>query len=319
MSSQFLHLHDRRHREEFKPSGQQFVSCKEVAAYLQSFFGPYGARQVMDHAGDNTQRVHRVASESYAGATRKDDVQGQSSEHEKAVALLRIDNLELAGVPMHDFFECHKCNMTFDEKNTYLQHLLSFTRGTQGVIDLVFRESDIECGMIDESQELELYQQQSDHMIDKGIGMIDDASNVLDVALDSSFAIEQHGNTSKALGGTYCLAVFTDEVENSVIEQERGSECCSPAPMSDQKLCSIENDVNLVGTDKQENCETDKVDKTSSVEVEIGIVSMIGMQIMILCQKLCSNLSRKVVDFSMGFHSHLYPYCNNPGVFQHPV
>ncbi|KAJ9159121.1 hypothetical protein P3X46_024647 [Hevea brasiliensis] len=153
------------------------------------------------------------------------------------------------------------------------QELLASVSDCELKSDSSLSESDIECGMIDESQELELYQQQSDHMIDKGIGMIDDANNVLDVALDSSFAIEQHGNTSKALGGTYCLAVFTDEVDNSVIEQERGSECCSPAPMSDQKLCSIENDVNLVGTDKQENCETDKVDKTSSVEVEIGIVS----------------------------------------------
>ena len=38
--------------------------------------------------------------------------------------LLGLENL--AEVQIQDLFECHKCNMTFDEKDSYLQHLLSF-------------------------------------------------------------------------------------------------------------------------------------------------------------------------------------------------
>ncbi|KAF2294091.1 hypothetical protein GH714_007439 [Hevea brasiliensis] len=334
--------------------------------------------------------------QQYGGVTKKDEDQRQASEHEKAVALLGIDNLELAEVQIQDLFECHKCKMTFDEKDTYLQHLLSFHQRTtrryrlgssvgDGVIvkdgkyecqfchkvfherrrynghvgihvrnyvrgieespgsrmalhnrsdsptkdelptriskmdalieiaqnsiretsssgpngepdgrftsnkqklarnpellasvsdrelksDSSLSEPDIEH----ESQELELHQQKSDHMIDERMRMIDDASNVLDVEIDSSFANEQHSNASKALGGTDCLAVFTDVIDNSVLEQERGSEHCFLVPMSDQKNCSIENIVNLVSLDKQEIFNTDKVDKMSSVEVETGFVS----------------------------------------------
>ena len=51
-----------------------------------------------------------------------------SNERLKEVALLGMENL--ADVQIHDLFECHKCNMTFDEKDSYLQHLLSFHQRT---------------------------------------------------------------------------------------------------------------------------------------------------------------------------------------------
>lgn len=76
-----------------------------------------------------------------AGVTHEDQDQQQivitnsdvpglsvSNERVKEVALLGIDNL--ADVQIHDLFECHKCNMTFDEKDSYLQHLLSFHQRT---------------------------------------------------------------------------------------------------------------------------------------------------------------------------------------------
>ncbi|XP_048232063.1 uncharacterized protein LOC8276903 isoform X2 [Ricinus communis] len=111
-------------RRYISPSGQQFISCKEVSAYLQSCLKPY------DHSNGNNRQVHRVASENHAGTSGREEDQRQPSEHEKAVSLLGIDNLELAEVQIQDLFECHKCNMTFDEKDTYLQHLLSFHQRT---------------------------------------------------------------------------------------------------------------------------------------------------------------------------------------------
>lgn len=50
------------------------------------------------------------------------------NERLKEVALLGIENL--AEVQIHDLFECHKCSMTFEEKDSYLQHLLSFHQKT---------------------------------------------------------------------------------------------------------------------------------------------------------------------------------------------
>ncbi|CAJ1963471.1 unnamed protein product [Sphenostylis stenocarpa] len=59
------------------------------------------------------------------------DVSGLSAagnERVKEVALLGIENL--ADVQIHDLFECRKCNMSFEEKDPYLQHLLSVHQRT---------------------------------------------------------------------------------------------------------------------------------------------------------------------------------------------
>ncbi|KAK0589203.1 hypothetical protein LWI29_011046 [Acer saccharum] len=115
-------------RRYISPGGQHFLSCKEVSAYLQSYFGLHDAHQAIHHRGDNIQQDYKMASESHAGATQKEDEQRQCNKQEKQVSLLGIENL--AEVQIHDLFECHKCDMTFDEKDTYLQHLLSFHQRT---------------------------------------------------------------------------------------------------------------------------------------------------------------------------------------------
>lgn len=62
--------------------------------------------------------------------TTNSDVSGMSVSNErlKEVSLLETENL--ADVQIHDLFECHKCSMTFDEKDAYLQHLLSIHQRT---------------------------------------------------------------------------------------------------------------------------------------------------------------------------------------------
>lgn len=115
-------------RRYLSPSGQQFISCKEVSAYLQSLVGPYDAQQAKDHTGDSIQQDHGGAPVSHAGAIERLEDHRQSNEHQKQVSLLETDNL--AEVQIRDLFECHKCRMTFDEKGTYLEHLLSFHQRT---------------------------------------------------------------------------------------------------------------------------------------------------------------------------------------------
>ncbi|OMO68500.1 Zinc finger, C2H2-like protein [Corchorus olitorius] len=111
-------------RRYMSPGGRQFLSCKEVSAYLQSYFGGlHDAPLTMDKGGDIDQQVHQIASEN-GGTAQKEDYQRWSAEHEKEISLLGMDNLE--EVRIDDLFECHKCNTTFDEKDAYLQHLLSF-------------------------------------------------------------------------------------------------------------------------------------------------------------------------------------------------
>ncbi|KAH9658032.1 methyl-CpG-binding domain-containing protein 8 [Citrus sinensis] len=99
-----------------------------VSGYLQSYFGLNDTNQSINPGGDEMQQDYRVATDSLADIAQKENDQRQSNQHDKEVTLLGIDNL--AEVQVRDLFECHKCEMTFDEKDTYLQHLLSFHQRT---------------------------------------------------------------------------------------------------------------------------------------------------------------------------------------------
>ncbi|KAF8406024.1 hypothetical protein HHK36_008104 [Tetracentron sinense] len=119
------------------PSGQQFVTCKEVSSYLLSSFRLQDASQPNSgHGNENIQQAYKLASRSTAGLTHKDDNRGEnficcsaspitstSIDHEMQVSLLGTENL--AEVQVRDLIQCQKCNMNFDEKDAYLQHLLS--------------------------------------------------------------------------------------------------------------------------------------------------------------------------------------------------
>ncbi|XP_057976496.1 uncharacterized protein LOC131163774 [Malania oleifera] len=121
-------------RRYISPCGQQYVSCKDVSLYLQSYFGLNEANQSMNSHGDNVLQ-DKLPSGNNVGPTHKDDTRKgstsystlpgalTSNQYEKEITLLGIENL--AEVEVHDIFECHKCNMIFDEKDAYLQHLLS--------------------------------------------------------------------------------------------------------------------------------------------------------------------------------------------------
>ncbi|XWS68285.1 hypothetical protein CRYUN_Cryun04dG0077700 [Craigia yunnanensis] len=104
----------------------------------------------MNKGGDIARQVRQMASEN-EGVIHKDDDQRRSAEHAKEVNLLGMDNL--AEVQIHDLFECHKCNMTFDEKDAYLQHLLSFRQrttrryrlGSSAGDGVILRDGKFEC------------------------------------------------------------------------------------------------------------------------------------------------------------------------------
>ncbi|KAK4271264.1 hypothetical protein QN277_019980 [Acacia crassicarpa] len=128
-------------RRYISPSGEQFVSCKEVSSYLQSLFSHNDAQLPITRGVENMLTDNRGTTQSFAGVTPEeqdrrmiianDSAPPSSSEcndRSKDVALLGIENL--ADVQIQDLFECHKCSMTFYEKDSYLQHLLSFHQRT---------------------------------------------------------------------------------------------------------------------------------------------------------------------------------------------
>ncbi|CAL9021225.1 unnamed protein product [Prunus brigantina] len=126
-------------RRFISPTGQQFLSCKEVSSFLHSFFGFNNARQPDGRGGENLQEECIMTTEnqhSDKDGGRRQSVNSSSAlvvstisnEREKEVSLSGMENL--AEVQIRDLFECHKCSMTFGEKDSYLQHLLSFHQRT---------------------------------------------------------------------------------------------------------------------------------------------------------------------------------------------
>ncbi|XP_042492256.1 uncharacterized protein LOC122071869 isoform X2 [Macadamia integrifolia] len=124
-------------RRYISPSGHQFVTCREVSSFLLSYFGPqHSSLQNSGHSDRNTQQTPKLSSQITAGLTcQVDNMKEDPACHstslmtvhtndlDKQVALLGDENL--AEVQVRDLLECHKCNMTFEEKDAYLQHLLS--------------------------------------------------------------------------------------------------------------------------------------------------------------------------------------------------
>lgn len=128
-------------RTYMSPSGQQFPSCKDVAYYLLSHYGFSDSNLPIDQGIARVQHTNNMECGSHAGSIHKPGDEKHntisnsampisllSEAHRKEVSLLDIDNLP--EVQVHDTFECHNCNMTFDEKEAYMQHLMSFHQKT---------------------------------------------------------------------------------------------------------------------------------------------------------------------------------------------
>lgn len=127
-------------RRYISPTGQQFVSCKEAASFLNSHFRANDADQQKNQKTSSIQHAYALLSEMDAcPADKTDDMlhdivanselaRNSSNSHENENCLMGIENLP--EVQVRDIFECFKCKLTFDEKDVYLQHLFSFHQKT---------------------------------------------------------------------------------------------------------------------------------------------------------------------------------------------
>ncbi|KAK6156811.1 hypothetical protein DH2020_011059 [Rehmannia glutinosa] len=108
--------------------------------FLKSYFGVNDANQQRDQKTCSIQEAYVLSSEKNARPADKTDdtvrdivvhptlAGNASNSHENDDCLIGIENLP--EVQVKDIFECFKCNLTFDEKNLYLQHLFSFHQKT---------------------------------------------------------------------------------------------------------------------------------------------------------------------------------------------
>ncbi|KAG8368658.1 hypothetical protein BUALT_Bualt15G0068600 [Buddleja alternifolia] len=127
-------------RRYISPTGQQFISCKEAASFLKPYFGGNDADQQRDQKTFSIQQAYVFSSEKNAHPADKTTdathdivvhstlARNPSNTNANNDCLMGIENLP--EVQVNDIFECFKCNLTFDEKNVYLQHLFSFHQKT---------------------------------------------------------------------------------------------------------------------------------------------------------------------------------------------
>ncbi|KAK6945745.1 hypothetical protein RJ641_013289 [Dillenia turbinata] len=149
-------------RRYISPSGHQFLSCKEASSFLQSYFGLKNESRPMNDRGDNDQEqasemqsdIHPALPYMEVDSEKEildnSTVPSQPIEYETDSSM-GIENL--ADVEIQDLFECHKCIMTFTEKDAYLEHLLSshqkttkrYRLGTSVGEGVIIKDGKYEC------------------------------------------------------------------------------------------------------------------------------------------------------------------------------
>ncbi|CAH9125665.1 unnamed protein product [Cuscuta epithymum] len=127
-------------RRYVSPGGQQFLSCKEVAAFLRSHLMSMDANHLKDHIPSPIMRLTGSNSEKNVGSLHGHvssnlDLVLHSNLSANELFLSGIDNLP--DVQVKDLFECYNCNLTFQEKGPYFEHLLSFHQHTTKRIRVV--------------------------------------------------------------------------------------------------------------------------------------------------------------------------------------
>ncbi|XP_010937428.1 uncharacterized protein [Elaeis guineensis] len=125
-------------RRYVSPNGKQFVSCKEVSSYILSLIGhPNDGQSVSVRNDGSTCELDKLTPRSAAGLTHQEDITGEncclssgtpiasySANNPKQVVLYRAEKQTMDDVK--NILECHACNLTFGDKDTYLQHQLLF-------------------------------------------------------------------------------------------------------------------------------------------------------------------------------------------------
>ncbi|KAH9621918.1 hypothetical protein KSS87_008018, partial [Heliosperma pusillum] len=127
-------------RRYISPTGEHLSSGKEVSSYLKSYFGINDTKLLRDSREDlhsrDLQQLQSVDLNNLRCLNSMDktsmlDVSNATTSntclpiaaHEKDVSISNVENLP--DVQVSNLYECHTCNISFDVKDKYMQHVLS--------------------------------------------------------------------------------------------------------------------------------------------------------------------------------------------------
>ncbi|KAI3460038.1 hypothetical protein Pfo_016701 [Paulownia fortunei] len=148
-------------RRYISPSGRQFMSCKEASSYLLTLHGvqdthPSTSAQHNEIADDRLTSI-RIADIATQDVDRKENLFSHTSSpafastsgnHEMQVIL---DAGDLHEERLGEILHCDKCNITFSEKDEFLQHRSSVHRrnryknGVRITDGVIIKEGKYEC------------------------------------------------------------------------------------------------------------------------------------------------------------------------------
>ncbi|KAK4746104.1 hypothetical protein SAY87_012416 [Trapa incisa] len=138
------------------PDGQQFVSSEDVFAHLYGFQD--ATQEASCPANESSLLVSRTTTEDSAGPSLQNNVICLSAvpissipaNHHKEV-LLPVSGI-LDKFEMKGRYRCHKCTMTFEEKDNLLLHLLSSHKKSRNVRNgaadsdsIIMKDGKYEC------------------------------------------------------------------------------------------------------------------------------------------------------------------------------
>ncbi|XP_068643914.1 uncharacterized protein [Aristolochia californica] len=124
-------------RRFVSPYGQQFASCKDVASYLHPFVRLQDDKQAISCRINESSGVapNVAADNAPMDPAQKDGITREvpicyaavpissiATNPGQQVVLFRVENP--AKAQLRNLLECRKCNLTFGDKDSYVQHLL---------------------------------------------------------------------------------------------------------------------------------------------------------------------------------------------------
>ncbi|XP_009604524.1 uncharacterized protein [Nicotiana tomentosiformis] len=231
-------------RRYVSPTGQQFISCKEASSYLRSHFLTGEANQLTQQADDTVSKsvsnfhsntslvlstdIQENPHSLREGDLAKHDIVAHSAVpssstldlHGNEISLMEMDNLP--EVKVQDIFECYKCNLTFEEKNAYLQHLFSFHQRTTrryrvgpSVGDgVIIRDGKYECQFCHK-----VFEERRSYNGHVGVHVRNNARGTVDVsAVVAADKRVQSPHQDGLLLGTCKMDALIEIAQNSVVE-----------------------------------------------------------------------------------------------------
>ncbi|OIW13636.1 hypothetical protein TanjilG_07978 [Lupinus angustifolius] len=258
-------------RRYLSPSGQQFLSCKEVSSYLQSLSSHSDTQLQISLRSENMLQEHTMTMKEHTDTVTTENIVvansdvpclSVSNERLKEVALLGIDNL--ADVQIHDLFECHKCNLRFDEKDTYLQHLLSvhqrttrrYRLGSSVGDGVIIKDGNFECQFCHKVfQERRRYNGHVGIHVRNYVRKVEDSPGLANVQRSDNSPVREdiHSRISK-------MDALIEIAQNSIMEPHISSEL-SLIPALEIAVDNLDQDINMespIGEQQMKYCLTGK-------------------------------------------------------------